>query len=179
MENPKPCTIKFKFDGFSRCIYSFSMCYAIKMSINTIELVYGIFPAVIKETNWWIGTPYQNRKSGEGSNAGLIWDNLLQQVITECKLAQELAQPNRDIKTMNIGIDAEKKLISLIEIAEAGSERTAPLEEELYKLGQLAKQMMYISIAPLFKRLEEIKVNMADYYKQEELAKQGGHKHRE
>lgn len=58
LDNPEPCKIKFEFDGFSGCIYPFSMCYALKASIDTVEAVYDAFPAAIKETDWWIGTPY-------------------------------------------------------------------------------------------------------------------------
>jgi len=58
LDNPEPCTIKFEFDGFSGCIYPLSMCYALKASIDTVEAVYDAFPAAIKETDWWIGTPY-------------------------------------------------------------------------------------------------------------------------
>ena len=58
MDNPEPCKIKFEFDGFSGCIYPLSMCYALKASEDTVEAVYDAFPAAIKETDWWIGTPY-------------------------------------------------------------------------------------------------------------------------
>jgi len=34
------------------------MCYALKASLDTVEAVYDAFPAAIKETDWWIGTPY-------------------------------------------------------------------------------------------------------------------------
>ena len=98
---------------------------------------------------------------------GTIMDKLLQRAIAECKWAQEIAKPNGDIDMMNIGIDAEEKLIALIEIADTGNPVTAPLKEELDKLGELAKQMMYVSIAPLFDRLEEIEENMTGYFEQE------------
>jgi len=58
MDNPEPCKIKFEFDGFSGCIYPLSMCFALKASEDTVEAVYDAFPAAIKETDWWIGTPY-------------------------------------------------------------------------------------------------------------------------
>jgi len=58
IENPEPCKIKFEFDGFSGCIYPLSMCFALKASRDTVEAVYDAFPAAIKETDWWIGTPY-------------------------------------------------------------------------------------------------------------------------
>jgi len=58
MENPEPCKIKFEFDGFSGCIYPLSMCFALKAGEDTVEAVYDAFPAAIKETDWWIGTPY-------------------------------------------------------------------------------------------------------------------------
>jgi len=58
MDNPEPCKIKFEFDGFSGCIYPLSMCFALKASEDTVEAVYDSFPAAIKETDWWIGTPY-------------------------------------------------------------------------------------------------------------------------
>jgi len=58
IENPEPCNVKFEFDGFSGCIYPFSMCYALKASLDTVESVYDAFPAAIKETDWWIGTPF-------------------------------------------------------------------------------------------------------------------------
>ena len=58
LDNPEPCTIKFEFDGFSGCIYPLSMCLAIKASRDTLETVYDSFPAAIRETDWWIGTPY-------------------------------------------------------------------------------------------------------------------------
>ena len=58
LDNPEPCKIKFEFDGFSGCIYPFSMCYALKASLDTVEAVYDAFPPAIKESDWWIGTPY-------------------------------------------------------------------------------------------------------------------------
>ena len=98
---------------------------------------------------------------------GTIMDKLLQRAIAECKWAQEIAKPNGDIDMMNIGIDAEEKLIALIEIADTGHPETEPLKAELDKLGELAKQMMYVSIAPLYDRLEEIEENMTGYFEQE------------
>jgi len=58
LDNPEPCKIKFEFDGFSGCIYPLSMCYALKASRDTVEAVYDSFPGAVKETDWWIGTPY-------------------------------------------------------------------------------------------------------------------------
>ena len=58
LDNPEPCTIKFEFDGFSGCIYPFSMCYALQASRDTVEAVYDAFPVAAKESDWWIGTPY-------------------------------------------------------------------------------------------------------------------------
>jgi hypothetical protein len=58
LDNPEPCKIKFEFDGFSGCIYPLSMCFALKASQDTVEAVYDAFPAAVKETDWWIGTPY-------------------------------------------------------------------------------------------------------------------------
>jgi len=58
MDNPEPCTIKFEFDGFSGCIYPLSMCYALHASTDTVEAVYDAFPPALKESDWWIGTPY-------------------------------------------------------------------------------------------------------------------------
>jgi len=58
IDNPEPCKIKFEFDGFSGCIYPLSMCFALKASEDTVEAVYDAFPAAVKETDWWIGTPY-------------------------------------------------------------------------------------------------------------------------
>merc|ERR1712157_700996 len=58
LDNPEPCSIKFEFDGFSGCIYPFSMCIALKASRDTMESLYDAFPNAIKETDWWIGTPY-------------------------------------------------------------------------------------------------------------------------
>lgn len=58
LDNPEPCSIKFEFDGFSGCIYPFSMCFALHASRDTVEAVYDAFPKALKETDWWIGTPY-------------------------------------------------------------------------------------------------------------------------
>ena len=63
LDNPEPCTIKFEFDGFSGCIYPLSMCYSLKASRDTVEAVYDAFPAAIRETDWWIGTPYHYASS--------------------------------------------------------------------------------------------------------------------
>jgi len=109
----------------------------------------------------------KRRNSHASMGDGSIRGNLLQKAIAECKWAQEVAKPNGDIDMMNIGIDSEEKLISLIEIADAGGPRTEELKEELDNLGELAKQMMYVSIAPLYERLEEIEERMADYFDQE------------
>jgi len=104
------------------------------------------------------------------STDGSVTNKLLQKAIAEVKWAQELAKPKGDIETMNVGIDAEEKLISLIEAADEGPPHLAPLKEELDKLGELAKQMMYVSIAPLLERLDEIEEHMADYFEQLEEA---------
>lgn len=58
IENPEPCKVKFEFEGFSGCIYPFSMCYALKASEDTVEAVYDSFKDAIRETDYWIGTPY-------------------------------------------------------------------------------------------------------------------------
>ncbi len=109
-----------------------------------------------------------NRRNSHASMGDKsVRDNLLQKAIAECKWAQEVAKPNGDIDMMNLGIDSEEKLISLIEIADAGGPRTEQLKEELDNLGELAKQMMYVSIAPLYERLQEIEDRMADYFDQE------------
>lgn len=58
LEYPDPCKIKFEFEGFSGCIYPLSMCYALHASEDTIEAVYDSYQPAIKETDYWIGTPY-------------------------------------------------------------------------------------------------------------------------
>jgi len=58
IENPEGCEVKFEFEGFSGCIYPLSMCYALKASCDTVEAVYDAYPRAIKETDFWIGTPY-------------------------------------------------------------------------------------------------------------------------
>lgn len=71
LDNPEPCTIKFEFDGFSGCIYPFSMCYALQASLDTVEAVYDAFPAAVKESDWWIGTPY-HYAGAYGANAEIV-----------------------------------------------------------------------------------------------------------
>lgn len=71
MDNPEPCTIKFEFDGFSGCIYPLSMCYALNASRDTVEAVYDAFPPAVKETDWWIGTPY-HYAGAYGANAEVV-----------------------------------------------------------------------------------------------------------
>ncbi len=121
----------------------------------------------LEESDRRPGTTKKRRNSHASMGDNSIRDNLLQKAIAECKWAQEVAKPNGDIDMMNIGIDSEEKLIALIEIADAGGPRTELLKEELDNLGELAKQMMYVSIAPLYERLEEIEERMADYFDQE------------
>lgn len=58
LENPEPCDVKFEFEGFSGCIYPLSMCFALKASRDTIETVYDAYQPAIKETDFWVGTPY-------------------------------------------------------------------------------------------------------------------------
>jgi len=58
LENPEGAKIKFEFEGFSGCIYPFSMCYALKASRDTVEVIYDAHPAALTETDYWIGTPY-------------------------------------------------------------------------------------------------------------------------
>ena len=105
-----------------------------------------------------------HRRRNSLASTGSVRDNLLAKAIAECKWAQEIAKPQGDLAMMNIGIDAEEKLINLIEVAEAANFKTQPLKEELDMLGELAKQMMYVSIAPLYERLEVIEERMADYF---------------
>ena len=75
-----------------------------------------------------------HRRRNSHASTGSVRESLLAKAISEVRWAQEIAKPQGDIEMMNIGIDAEEKLINLIEVAEAGNIRTQPLKEELLVL---------------------------------------------
>merc|ERR1712238_255289 len=122
-----------------------------------------------------------DRDRGKGGNsAGGDDDPLLQQVIEECQSVHDFARPLYGfIHEMDRGIAAEKKLAMMMVMHDGN----APLKRELDKLKEVMERMKYISIAPLFERIERIEDNMIDYsnnkkdrYDDEQRGRQKFHK---
>ena len=101
-------------------------------------------------------------------------DKPVQQLKKECQTAQDIIGPLSDFKyTMDRGIAAEEKLLSLIRLVDdkahenktrastavgstSSATLTEPVKNELIELQILMKRMKYISIAPLFEHIERI-----------------------